>query len=473
MTARENDPAARVQIDFAPVTEVECGASSYVQRHWNRCTTENASDVNASDVNASDHKRADRRRLLRPYVLPMRAASQVGRHWGAERKTIFIGLSTQTVAAVAGLCAGLMLANISGTLEKFPSFLVLLVPVVGVRGSVFGAMGARLGTAVQVGEFEFGWCKNGVLRRNIAAVFVLSTTASAALAVGGWALSNALGRKTDTLFDFAVISIVGGLLASCVIGTVAVGVAWMSVRWDFDPDQVASPLITLAGDLSGVPSLALAALLAGHGNFTTVFGSILLFGGAVFLFVALFRLSRTAKRIVLESLPILGLVGGIDLLAGVVVAGNKDVLSYAVFLMLLPAFLATSGGLGGVFASRLTTKLHLGSVEPRLWPQQVVFLDMTVVYLFGFVIFPVLAMVAEMVTYSQGLAGPGVFVTVRGILAAGVLTCTLALFVGYYMAFISLRFGLDPDNYSIPVVTSTMDLLGVLCFTAVLTMIGV
>ena len=54
------------------------------------------------------------------------------------------------------------------------------------------------------------------------------------------------------------------------------------------------------------------------------------------------------------------------------------------------------------------------------------------------------------------------------LLVAGALATTLALFVGYYAALLTRRFGLDPDNYSIPTVTSTMDLLGSLCLSVAL-----
>ena len=43
----------------------------------------------------------------------------------------------------------------------------------------------------------------------------------------------------------------------------------------------------------------------------------------------------------------------------------------------------------------------------------------------------------------------------------------------YYMAVVSFRFGLDPDNQSVPIITSVMDLAGVVCFLFVLSVFGV
>jgi mgtE-like transporter len=55
----------------------------------------------------------------------------------------------------------------------------------------------------------------------------------------------------------------------------------------------------------------------------------------------------------------------------------------------------------------------------------------------------------------------------------GIMAMTLASFIGYYAAVITYRFGLDPDNHTIPVVTSGMDLLGGICLVVALVVFGV
>jgi mgtE-like transporter len=49
---------------------------------------------------------------------------------------------------------------------------------------------------------------------------------------------------------------------------------------------------------------------------------------------------------------------------------------------------------------------------------------------------------------------------------AGTAALGILLVVAYSAASASYRFGLDPDNVGIPVVTSTMDLVGILCVVA-------
>ena len=56
---------------------------------------------------------------------------------------------------------------------------------------------------------------------------------------------------------------------------------------------------------------------------------------------------------------------------------------------------------------------------------------------------------------------------------AGVLSIAIVIVFGYYIAVVSFRFGLDPDNQSVPIITSVMDLAGVVAFLFVLSLFGV
>jgi mgtE-like transporter len=67
--------------------------------------------------------------------------------------------------------------------------------------------------------------------------------------------------------------------------------------------------------------------------------------------------------------------------------------------------------------------------------------------------------------------GPGVMI--GGTVLTGMITTFIAIFVAYYVAVLSSRFGLDPDNQSVPIITSVMDLAGVITFLLVLSLLGV
>jgi mgtE-like transporter len=48
----------------------------------------------------------------------------------------------------------------------------------------------------------------------------------------------------------------------------------------------------------------------------------------------------------------------------------------------------------------------------------------------------------------------------------------LILAVGYYVAVLTSRVGLDPDNHSVPIITSVMDLAGVVAILLAMSLSG-
>jgi mgtE-like transporter len=54
----------------------------------------------------------------------------------------------------------------------------------------------------------------------------------------------------------------------------------------------------------------------------------------------------------------------------------------------------------------------------------------------------------------------------------GFLTVSFAIGIAYYGAMVSYRVGLDPDNVGIPLVTSSLDLVGSVCFVLAVLAVG-
>ena len=88
-----------------------------------------------------------------PARLARRARHLFG-YWRSERRTLRQGAVALVLSTLAGFVAGLTLGSITGTLDALPGLLVLIPASVGMRGTIFGAMGARLATAIAAGIFE-------------------------------------------------------------------------------------------------------------------------------------------------------------------------------------------------------------------------------------------------------------------------------------------------------------------------------
>ena len=75
-----------------------------------------------------------------------RRATRLFRSLRAERRTLRQGLVALVLSTVAAFIAGLTLSGIGDTLQALPGLIILIPAAVGMRGTIFGAIGARLGT---------------------------------------------------------------------------------------------------------------------------------------------------------------------------------------------------------------------------------------------------------------------------------------------------------------------------------------
>jgi mgtE-like transporter len=389
-----------------------------------------------------------------------------GALFGPEPSDARQSLFALGVGLVASLVAGLTLGAISDTLEELPGLLVLVPAAIGLRGTIFGALGARLGTAIHAGTFGFSTRADTVLGQNVLASAVLTLVASVALAFLAKAVSIGFGLEgTISVADFVVISLVGGLASSAVVMVLTVSLAARSVRYQWDLDNVMAPLVTAAGDMVTLPALFLGTFLVGIRVVTPLIAVFGVAAATVVLFIALRSSLRTMKRILIESLPVVLVAGLLSLVAGLTLEGQlSSLVDYPALLALVPPFLASAGAIGGILSSRLTSKLHLGLIEPTAVPMRGARSDITRSYLVAVPIFALSSVVADLAAVLIDLNSPGPFVMVLVAVIGGLMATTLSIVVAYYGAIVSYRLGLDPDNIGIPMVTSSIDLFGSISF---------
>jgi mgtE-like transporter len=260
-----------------------------------------------------------------------------------------------------------------------------------------------------------------------------------------------------------------------VVLAVTVYLSIASFRRDWDLDSVGAPLITAIGDVVTLPCLLLASYLVGQGSLTDALGVLAAVAALVSLIRGWTTGSDLARRIVRESFPVLCIAIVLDVLAGTVVEPRIGgvFLPYPALLILIPGFLENTGALGGILAARLGSKLHLGAVTPRAKPEPAALLDGTIVLALGLVVYVIAALSTLALATVIGAEYPGAWRFIGITMFGGVLATLVASFIGYYAAVTTYRFGFDPDNHTIPLVTSGMDLMGVICLVIALTVFGV
>ena len=426
----------------------------------------------------TQRERPPRLRAPRPLLFLGRAAGltvrEVGAYWFQERVSIRRGLGALLVAAFTGMIAGLVLGGATGTLEALPGLLLLVPAAIGMRGSIYGALASRLSTAIHLGEYERELRWRGFVGRQVEATSLLTLGTSVVIAAMAWAFAAVLGLPTIPIWHLVVIATVGGVLSSALLLVLTVALSRYAQAHDWNMDDVGAPTITVAGDVLTVPALLLATLLLRAHGAATILGVVLTVLGVAALVLGWRRRAELVRRIVRESAITLIVAAAILTLTGTILESRVESLIDAPWLLvLIPPFIATCGSLGGMLSSRLASKLHLGAIEPRLLPGAPALLDSSLSIVFGTFAFGALGLTTWAASLASGFAPPTVLVTLGTALLAGLLSTFLLIVVAYLTAAASYRFGLDPDNEGIPIVTSVMDLLGLLTLVAVVSLAGI
>jgi mgtE-like transporter len=385
------------------------------------------------------------------------------------------GFVAVLIASLTSLGAGLVLAAMDHRIDVVDGLFILIPVSIGMRGNIFGALAARLGTSIHSGLFEVSRNKEGNLYQNVYAATLLTIGTSVTMGLLARAIAGLLHLDTVSVWDFILIALIGGLLSSTVVLAVTIVLSVQSFRRGWDLDSVGAPLITAMGDVVTLPCLALASYVVLLHRVTPFLGAAALVLAVVALWRGWSSVRLVTRRIVRESFPVLCVAIVLDVLAGAVVEPRIDpvFLPFPALLIVIPGFLENTGALGAILSSRLGSKLHLGAVSPKAKPEAAALLDGTIVLALGLTVYGVTALATLGLAEVIGADYPGVLRFVGIVLFGGLLATLLAAVIGYYAAITTFRFGLDPDNHTIPLVTSGMDLMGVICLVVALTVFGV
>lgn len=402
-----------------------------------------------------------------------RRARSLWAYWRAERRTRRQGIVALLLSTLASFVAGLTLGAMTGTLEELPGLFILLPAAVGMRGVISGTAGARLGTSIAAGMFDVSWRPGGVLRQNAAAGLVLTLTSSVYVAALARLSALVFEESSIPLPDLVAISVVGGTVGAFLVLLATIGLAVVSFRRGYDLDAVGTPLITAVGDMVTLPALFLATLLVRSELVGDVTAALCVLGVLLGVVVGL-RIEPSIRRTLLEMTGVLLIVPILDVLAGTLLESQSArLLGNPGLLILIPPLVSQAGALGGILSSRLSSKLQLGVIAPSGVPGPPALVDASLVVAFGLSIFLFIGTVGFVLADVAGRATPAASTTIGGTVLAGLLLLPIILTLGYYLAVGTSRFGLDPDNYSVPLITGAVDLAGVVAFVGAMALSGV
>jgi mgtE-like transporter len=323
------------------------------------------------------------------------------------------------------------------------------------------------------GQFTTSLRRGSFTEANVEAALLLTMITAVSNAAFAWAISGLFGLRTIDVLQLVIVSSVGAVAASVVVLAVTLALARTAQARSWDMDAIGTPVISAVADITTLPALLLGVLMLGDVVVHVVLGGLLTAIALAALVLALRNPSRLTRRIVQESLPVLAYTGVMGILAGTVLETRLETLVRdPALLVAVPPFIALSGALGGILSARLSSRLHLGLLTPSRAPSGQVAPEASVMGLLAIAGFTLVGTTTWIAAMVFDIAAPSAWQLVVGLLSGGLIATGLLFLVAYYAATASFRFGLDPDNSSIPIVSSSMDFLGILCLVAGISVVG-
>lgn len=179
-----------------------------------------------------------------------------------------------------------------------------------------------------------------------------------------------------------------------------------------------------------------------------------------------------------ESMPLLSMLVALEIVAGQVLYQSEDkLLAVPILLVMIPVINGVGGNLGSILGARLSSGLHVGSVElkfkaPELRKNILTTVLLGIVSYTSITIF--ILVVAPLLGISMETNGVNILLKAGLVMmGTGLLLIAIVIGISVFVARFSFENGFDPDNMVIPVVTTLSDLLGIVCLMIMIGAVGI
>ncbi|CAM0138482.1 hypothetical protein VKS41_007097 [Umbelopsis sp. WA50703] len=369
-------------------------------------------------------------------------------------------LASQALPSLLISVAGLVIAGwLMDIFQHWTVFtqvseLFILVPVLlNLKGNLEMNLAARFSTSANLGDLDNKTTRNALVWGNLSLLQVQALIAGSIAGLFSFILGLVTHPNDANSLPESMLMISSSMLSaamsSFVLGVFMCALIIISRMFRINPDNIACPMASSLGDVVTLVILAGCshALLA---SLDTLFSTLLFL--IMIISIPFFSRAVWKNKFVKDLLwsgwtPIIAAMF-ISSLAGLVLEHYVE--QYKGLAMLTPILDGLAGNLGSIYASRISTSLHVGRVEDydRVeWtllamniPVQVVFLFIIWVLNLGHLDFTIWFFL----TYFL----------------VSMLCTWLALKMGKYMTLAFWKRNYDPDNYVLPYLTATIDVIG-------------
>ncbi len=182
------------------------------------------------------------------------------------RSIVLQGISILFLCALIELSAGGVFEEMRGYfVNLLPGLIVMVPPLLDLRGNINGALASRLGTALNAGLIEPRLKLSAEIKVNLISSLILSIIAPATIGLLSFGVNLLTSAPTIGLLELMIkltaIAVFAGFLSGLILALMTVFVAVTSYARGWDPDNITSPMMATIGDLVTIACIYLAVFL--------------------------------------------------------------------------------------------------------------------------------------------------------------------------------------------------------------------
>ncbi|KAL1935025.1 hypothetical protein VTP01DRAFT_4165 [Rhizomucor pusillus] len=336
---------------------------------------------------------------------------------------------------------------------KTPELFILLPILLNLKGNLEMNLAARFSTSANLGDLDHAPTRHSLITGNLALLQVQALVSGAIAGVASFALGIVTKKGNGTSFYESMYMTSSAMVSACVssgiLGVFMCGLILLCRRLNVDPDNIACPMASSTGDIITLILLGGCAVVL-QKHMESLFSTVvfIIMGSFVPLFGFMVHRNKHVKDLLFAGWTPILVAMVISSLAGVVL--EEYVEEFKGVALVTPVLIGLAGNLGSIYASRISTCLHSETVEnyrvveltllAMNIPVQLVFL--LIIWGFGM----------GQLTYNFW------FFFVYFVVS---MLCTwICLKIGKMMTLAFWKLGYDPDNYVIPYLTASIDVIG-------------
>ena len=392
-----------------------------------------------------------------------------------EFKGFLKGYLEASLALLTGfidLFAGLFAVKILSFSKFIPWVLIAYPPLLSGRGAIAGVSSGNMTTMIHLGSMRPSIRNNTPEFYSLVSSVIVTSFLVSLYTTFLISFSIVILFRSVYLFTLLLIVISAFVISVFISIFITALFASLSFKIGLDPDLVTYPIISSINDviISAIYYFFIILSLKG-----ILFRTILILFSIIITLLVIYLIYEyyddiLFKQTVKEALSAGILAVSIASVSGHFLKSVENVLiTYPEALIILPTILTCLGDQGSMYSSRTTTKLHRGTIEPKISS----YLDFEnlanifIILLAGMTIFTAYGAIG---VWSSGSTNR-IIPFILSLYVVNLIGALIVSFLGFVISITSFNYRMNPDNFAIPLVTTLTDLFFTIILVSIVSFI--